>query len=342
MQTLKGARVKKSDLNHQWLEDILYFEGPILSLLKGSTTQDYFYYWCDADIICNRWMVLPVNRSDIINYKEGNLSLYDLCNCLDQVCFVDIDSRSEPKRGKLVSKADIPEDYIPPTESYFDEDLSPSAQFLPIPELYDLKLDGDWYLEELVGLPRIYSQLYSFIYTVKNIAKESVESNAEKIFSNYPWRGGFSTVNFFNDLSKVIPSFHEPKVDSIQYASPGQIRLELLRPVSYSLETVINASFENREELQKHYNKVATYIRDNELSQVEGNNSKLKLDNDIDNVLFESIVRFVTLMSLKPYQDDIIRLAGNNLVAIKIIMSIFRRNKKLFDFMGRGMLKFEG
>lgn len=340
MRKLIGKRANKSEFSHRWVEDIIYFDGPLLSILKGSTTQDYFYYWCDSDNRFNRWMCIPVTRKEIINYKSEKISLLDLCKKRAQLLFVDINSDLKPQKGKKVDFENIPEEYLPPAESFFDQELSPYDQFLLEPELYDLKLDGDWYLEELVGIPKIYSQLYAFAYTLKNLTRDSVTSNASRIFSNYPWKGGFSTVYFFKDLSAVIPSFHEPKVNSIQYASPGQIRLELLKPVSSFLESVTESSFKNRDELKEHSKNISQFLRAKELSKVAGNNANQILTRSEKDYLKDGIETFSDLMGLDKFKDDIISLSGNELVAIKIIMSVYRRTKKMFDFMERGMLSF--
>lgn len=339
MIKLSGERVNRPDLRHRWVEDILYFEGPILSILKGSTTQDFFYYWCDADNRYNRWMCLPVSRQEIINYKSGYITILDICNSRESVVFVDIDAKLEPQRGVEVALDSIPEEYLPPKESFFDVDLSPSNDFLIEPELYDLKLDGDWYLEELMRLPKTYSQLYSFVYTLKNMMRVSVSSNASKIFSNYPWKGGFSTVNFYKDLDAVIPSFHEPKVESIHYASPGQIRLELLKPVSLSVEGIVNTCFENEAKLKDHYKIIADFMRRKELSKVDGSDPDLIINESDKIFLSKGISTFSKLMNLSEHEADIVRVSGNELVAIKIIMSVYRRVSKLFGFMEKGMLK---
>ncbi|RQW69056.1 hypothetical protein EBB56_18585 [Halomonas sp. YLB-10] len=339
MIKLTGEKVPKGNLNHRWVEDILYFDGPILSILKGSTTQDYFYYWCDADDRHNRWMILPVSREQIIEYKSSKITLLDICKNKKSVTFVDINEELNPKKGIDVSLDSVPDDYLPPEESYFDIDLCPSDGFLVEPELYDLKLDGDWYLEELVNLPKTYDQLYSFVYTLKNLIRDSVSSNAERIFSNYPWKGGFSTVNFYRDLNAVIPSFHEPKVDSIQYASPGQIRLELLRSVSSSVEELVNTCFKNREALTAHNKGVAGFLRDKEFSKVDGSDAGIVISKQDREFLSKGVSEFCRLMDISACEKDILRLSGNELVAVKIVMSVYRRVKRLFDFIERDMLK---
>ena len=340
MNKLKGKKVSKKDLQHRWIEDIIYFDGPLLSLLKASTIQDYFYYWCDSNNYYNRWMAIPVTRQDILDYKSGKITTLELCNKNNELLFVDINSDLEAKKGVIVLYDDIPEEYIPPTESYYDPDLSPSGCIGQSPEMYDLQLDGSWYLDELVGIPRLYSQLYSFMYTLKNISKDSVSNNAHRIFSTYPWKGGFSTVNFFNDLSSVIPSFHEPRVNSIEYASPGQIELELLKDVASSIKHMVNTSFKNKDELQKEAKNIKSFMAQHKLSKIDGNSEDLNLNDNIRVHLENKIFTFSHLMGIDQHAKKITNLSGNELVSIKIILSIYRRNLKLFDFIERDMLIF--
>ncbi|MEJ1384149.1 MAG: hypothetical protein RPU34_10140 [Candidatus Sedimenticola sp. (ex Thyasira tokunagai)] len=342
MERLTGNRVKISELDHQWVEDILYFDGPILSLLKESTTQDLFYYWCDSNELYNRWMIIPVNRTIITDYKNQRISLLQLVQLSHSVRLVNLNTEGKPARAWEVLVDQLPEAYLPPKESIFDPALcpSPDGSLLETPSEYALNLDGKWFLEDLVLVPKLYSQLYSFVYTVINLKKDSVRSNAKKIFGNYPWRGGFSTVNFFNDLDRVIPSLHEPQVKSLQYASPGSIKLELLTEVSASLKHSLDTSHRNRETLHELNKEISSFIRTKKLSKIRGNDPSITFDNETKIFLADKIEPFSSALGLDNYLEDIRKLSRNDLVAIKILMSIYRRSKQVFDFKSKEMISF--
>ena len=40
-------------------------------------------------------------------------------------------------------------------------------------------------------------------------------------FLKYPWKGGYSAVNFYNDLYQALPPSAKPKVAGIRYNSHG-------------------------------------------------------------------------------------------------------------------------
>jgi len=46
------------------------------------------------------------------------------------------------------------------------------------------------------------------------------------VYAKYPWRGGFSALNFYQSLYAKIPYEQRPQIEEIQYASPGHIKLK--------------------------------------------------------------------------------------------------------------------
>lgn len=63
-----------------------------------------------------------------------------------------------------------------------------------------LLLDGRWTLEELSDATKDYTQLYGFAYSLLEDLPVARREQVEYIYGKFPWRGGFSTVNFFEQL----------------------------------------------------------------------------------------------------------------------------------------------
>ena len=40
--------------------DLIYFDGPLLSVYEHTNGEKYLYFWCDADEKVNRWMILRI------------------------------------------------------------------------------------------------------------------------------------------------------------------------------------------------------------------------------------------------------------------------------------------
>jgi hypothetical protein len=104
-----------------------------------------------------------------------------------------------------------------------------------------LRLDGRWTLEELSAATKDYTQLYGFAYSLLSDLPAAPREEIDYIYGKFPWRGGYSTVNFFNQLFHKIPPRLRPEVKRIQYASPGFIELYELPLVLVTLAGMVKA-----------------------------------------------------------------------------------------------------
>jgi hypothetical protein len=339
----RTKKIRVSDFSHQWVEDILYFEGPILSLLKANTAQDYFYFFCGERRQSTDWLAFEVSRDDIEKYKTKAVTLLDIIQSKEHVFFLTTNNRQAIDYVLKIKSTDVPEQFLPPDESYFDAELCPSekGKLLESPRDYSIRLDGRWFLEDLIEIPRVYNQLYSFIYTLRHLYKKSVESNATEIFSRYPWRGGFSAVNFYQQLKRTMPSLHEARVQEISYASPGTIRLELLVDTSIGVRDCVNSAAKNASMLEELQKQVRTVFRDEGLAKIDGSVSRPRLNKTTRLFLERKADEIAGALGLSEYALDIRRMAGNDLLAVKILLSFYRRILKFSIFQNRGMIDFD-
>lgn len=337
-------RVKIAEFKgHRWVEDILYFEGPLLSLLKASASQDFFYYWCGTFNKQNRWLALEVSRDQIEQYRNQDLSLLDILNSLGYGYVVFIDATQKIKSSWKYSVDDLPEVCVPPEESYFDPDLSEagSESLLEKSGNYGLNVDGDWFLDDLVKIPRTFQQLYAFCYTLKNLQKQSVWANALHIFRKYPWRGGYSRVNFYQDLRRVIPSMHEAKIKKLQMASAGEFRFELLTSAAEDVRATVDAATNNALALDRLEKEAMTIFRAHKLSRIKSNHPELRLSKGVLALLRKKVGEIAEALGLGEYVEEIRTLAGNDLVAIKILLSFHRRVSRFTKFQDGNLIDFK-
>ena len=102
---------------------------------------------------------------------------------------------------------------------------------MPDEDIYRIELEGAWSLAEFYELPHVFSQAYAFNYAFSGEDLRDPERFTQA-FSAFPWRGGYSAVNFYNVLHTQIPRRSRPQVTSIQYSSPGWIELQLVLSVA--------------------------------------------------------------------------------------------------------------
>ena len=98
---------------------------------------------------------------------------------------------------------------------------------IPPPEPYRLHMDGEWDIPLLVTFGREYMQVYSFLYVLESAARgnEFQKARLRLALHAYPWKGGWSAVDFFQYLVSTVPPQHRFRIRSIQYGSPGFIEI---------------------------------------------------------------------------------------------------------------------
>lgn len=344
LQTISNKVNKKFFSDHRWIADVLYFEGPLLSLFKGSKEQDYFYYWCDNDAINNRWLAIPVTREQIEAYFAKTVSLHQLISSFPKITAVDTNNDGEVTFAHSFDVAALPAAYMPAQTSYFDVDLCPSNIYKSIEAgVYAIYIDKKWFFDDFSLVERVFTQLYAFIYSLKNVGGLVAEERIQLAFASYPWRGGFSAVHFYDSLRTAIPSIHEPKVESFKFSSPGAIKLELLKEVASATGDLINHFGDHTASINDAYEDARKYLRNAGLLQVQNS------DVDINALLTEStkadIADYFNLLAnelnMTEFANEIESLTGNPLISLKILLSFCRRIDKINKFQLNGKLSFD-
>lgn len=102
-----------------------------------------------------------------------------------------------------------------------------------------LPLDGAWSLLELSGFGRQYVQSYSFFHAIRFGADGEMEGMVEYAFRGFPWRGGWSTVDFYEVLQSIVPEDERCRVVAIEYASPGYIDLGVVLSAAVAISGIV-------------------------------------------------------------------------------------------------------
>ena len=119
MQELKGYPLDHFSLNLRDIVDLIYFEGPLLTLFENEYGDSYLYYWCDVDEQCNRWLVFRVTRKTLRFYVTQKLSLRELIsNPVDGFLYsIELDDELQCQRCCLIQPQNLPPKYRPAVDS---------------------------------------------------------------------------------------------------------------------------------------------------------------------------------------------------------------------------------
>ena len=74
MQSVKGLKIESFPIKGLYkIDDLIYFDGPLLSFYSNDSGDNYLYYWVDVDDFCNRWVVFSVELSELNDYLNAHL-----------------------------------------------------------------------------------------------------------------------------------------------------------------------------------------------------------------------------------------------------------------------------
>ncbi len=140
-------------LDHTLVGDLVFFEGPLVSLFRDSNGELFLYCWCDVDSSHNRWLVVRTNRAVVGRYLAGTISLRDIVlDPLDSVLYlIDLSADIQYEAVYSVHPADLPDSYIPEPDSLYDIDEFGSSDLF---EIFEEIRDDDAYEDFLKYLLR--------------------------------------------------------------------------------------------------------------------------------------------------------------------------------------------
>lgn len=106
---------------------IEYFEGPLIAILKGADNDTpYMTIWRDRDSVGDRWLTFEVTGELIAAYMEKAMSLLVLMqNAVGGRLYLQEWNAAREETTYLLEFVNLPPEYVPEADSYYDEDLAP-------------------------------------------------------------------------------------------------------------------------------------------------------------------------------------------------------------------------
>lgn len=204
---------------------------------------------------------------------------------------------------------------------------------------YRISIDGSWSLKDFYELPHVFAQTYSFNCAFL-IEEEALDpERLLQAFASYPWRGGYSAVNFYNVLANQIPRKLRPKVKSIQYASPGWIELGLFVPAAIEIGKVIGIFVVSAGSLHSLYSQIHRGLHDRKLLRIDEKRKDLELSREELDFSIESSEKLAKSLGFESLAK-LNELTGNPLATTKILLSHYRRVRTLAKYTIKGNAKF--
>lgn len=210
-----------------------------------------------------------------------------------------------------------------------------------------LKLDKEWEMDEMATLSKLYIQCYSLVFSLSDFY---VNEDDERVFdwfkgayAKYPWRGGFSTINFYHALYAKIPYEQRPIIKEIRYASPGHITLKEAVLVAGMLAGIVAAITASVDNIHDTFNKIQHGMSQRKLTKLEVDIKELQLGQEQMKFINESKMLLIKELDIPDVMQSELsrRSEKNELMELKILMSFYRRLEPLANLQGQEKLLLE-
>ena len=203
---------------------------------------------------------------------------------------------------------------------------------------YKIAIGGEWYLEDLHVFTKTYEQVYFLIYSLLPHDDMHIRKKIQYAYSQFPWHGGYSAVNFYNKLKYTTPPKERPQIISMRYASPGFIELGLIVKVAISVGIIVKTLYYVIGEGNKIYNEIYKGMQERKLLRIKREEEELRLLREHEDFINKSANKMADILQLKE-----LRLIHNNtgspLKTLKILLSLYRRARLLAEFKEKKKLE---
>jgi hypothetical protein len=214
-----------------------------------------------------------------------------------------------------------------------------------------LYIDGKWDVEDFADFLKTYLQIY---YLFNSLFTEKYSIDNERInyaYSLFPWKGGYSAVNFYQQLKFAIPKKDRPKITAIHFSSPGYIELLLLSKITEIISEIITYVAGSIGICNGIYNKIYTDMQKRKLLRLKIKRKELRLDQEkikLDNIILQnSDLEFINesnediaqILGLGGELKELNKKTGHPYITLKILLSLYRRIRTLAGYEKNNKLK---
>ena len=334
---------------HSYICDLINFDGPLLSLYRAAR-QDWLYLWAENDgPDRERWLVFPVDRSNLVGYLRREVTLRDLFLAHDVVHVLGLHRAREVNQGaatthrtgRRVPLAEVMR-YAPTEDSLFEEDLTPDISVARqiAPERFNVPIAGEWFLPDIGTFSRRYSRIYSFLYCTRPQFVSNLAARVSR-YLRQPWTGGYSRVNFFDALHQQIPSVHDMRVTSYEYHSPGDIEIEALSEVGRDVAAIALRYLADQQAVDDARDGIDDIIgearlRTEDLSQVS--DRAIAMTGEQLQAVRNRIDDIANRLGLRREFEMLGEMSPNTVVTGKVVLALTKQLAELAGYQALGLL----
>jgi hypothetical protein len=203
------------------------------------------------------------------------------------------------------------------------------------------KIDGSW---ELGEFSRFYGKVEDVYYIFNDIRRFNDPDTSEETKSvisealDRPWRGGGSYVGYYDKIANDNAPTAKLRVSGIKYNSPGYVAIKAKKQPFDDMIALVQSYATSKAEVRRAYNRLYQYMLTNKLLTRE--EVKVFVPDDMRKTvrhLAELLDNYMPGISF----DTFVKMSNNNdIVAAKVLLSVFRRMDGLYKFFEEGRVRY--
>jgi hypothetical protein len=327
---------------------LLWYDRPEIVLLKVNLAEFILAVSSGSDDEGEEdvYVGASMNLTYLAEYQDGKFDLrYALAHAnLRRYWTFNFTGHENAVDLKKVKKSsDIVANSLPDAGFFSREHhvIKAVAQFVPdAVEKFDI--DGSW---ELGEFSRFYGQVEDIYYIFNDIRRfshPSTSAQTKLAISNAldrPWRGGGSYVGYYDKIANDNAPTAKLRVSGIQYNSPGYVSLHTKKRPFDDIIALLQAYAHNMPEMRKAHNVLYRFMSHNKLLKADSANF---VSAPIRNSVEDYALRLDAHMPGVSYETFRSMANGSEVVAAKVLLSVWRRMDRLYKYFEEGRVKYEG
>lgn len=202
-------------------------------------------------------------------------------------------------------------------------------------------VDGNWEISDFNDLYGGYSDLYSFTDALEKFQDNNTPINSRKTIKtafDKQWQGGGSYGSFYKSMRGVQSASERLSLAGFEYHSPGFVDFEGQKELLVAVTESLKDFGERHAEIAPAYKDLYQYLQINKLLSLPAD--KFDTNSDLATNVAERGLEFSKILPGGRWTVLLGLADGNQLVATKVLLSLYRRLNRLNDFQLQGRVTF--
>ncbi len=330
----------------QFEAPLVIYDGVQLACLKSKKSL-FLALAIPEDILGEfDFLVATANDKSLTRYFDGEVDLRFIFTFAPNRMLYKMKSKDLAQKNIWLTpfeRKTVPEECLPQHGLFSRDHTHEYAKAISSSDEERLFIDGEWEMTEFGKFYQKFSDVYSFVAAIYNFNSSDNNSKEKALiksaFRNKPFQGGSSYLHLFTDLNRCVPREQKLTLDAIQYASPGDVKVNGYTPIFSEEKKLILNFLDNRSEIMLAYNDLYTLLQKNKLLTLSG--EKFDPGSYTTKHISELAKKLCDLMLVADYEQLKTLSENNTLVTAKILLAVKRRLETATSFFAEGRMAYE-